>query len=401
LSKIFRDPRMTNVSGKPAWCITYKALDGKRHRERTDALTREEAEAILRRRMSELAQAKGLGLHSLDHLKPVQFEPFFRKEYLPAAESRVRPSTFQRKLQLSRHVLPFFGPLALRTINAGHIERYIEQRRRAKPRRGATVSPAEINAERALVSAVMSAAFRRGHIDLNPVARVRPLREDNARDRWLTPSEMEAILDMADPWVRPFIVMGVHTGLRLSEICNLAWSDVDFERGFLRVGHESKSHKVRYVPLNSVSGGVLESQKRCFGPSGPVAQVFVNPRRTTPYRSKSVSHDFKKAVRRLAQEWNRRGRRSEAQSLEGVTFHTTRHTFASWLIQRGIPEAGIQQYLGHSSNTMTRRYAHLAPATARRGALEILVNDPQVSAPVALQNGVSVAKEVASKVAPL
>jgi integrase len=178
--------------------------------------------------------------------------------------------------------------------------------------------------------------------------------------------------------------MGIHTGLRLSEICNLTWGDVDLERGFIRVGQESKSHKPRYVPINSVVRAILEGHAPRFGPSGPVPQVFVNPRRRHAYRAKSVSHDFKKAVRKLAQEWKKKGRHSEAESLRQVSFHSTRHTFASWLIQRGVPPAEIQQYLGHSSDTMTRRYAHLAPAMARGNTLEILIARP---------NGVSVAKE--------
>lgn len=48
---------------------------------------------------------------------------------------------------------------------------------------------------------------------------------------------------------------------------------------------------------------------------------------------------------------------NEDAHLDGVTFHTTRHTFASWLIQRGVPIAEVQAYLGHSSDVMTRRYA--------------------------------------------
>ena len=68
--------------------------------------------------------------------------------------------------------------------------------------------------------------------------------------------------------------------------------------------------------------------------------------------------------------WIRVGR------LESATFHTLRHTFASWAIQRGVPIAEVQQYLGHSSDHMTRRYAHLAcAARERRNTLEILVGD--------------------------
>ncbi len=66
-------------------------------------------------------------------------------------------------------------------------------------------------------------------------------------------------------------------------------------------------------------------------------------------------------------------RADEAIRLRAATFHTTRHTFASWLIQAGVPLAEVEQYLGHSSDHMVRRYAHLAPAReGNRDRLEIL-----------------------------
>lgn len=357
---------MRNAAGRPAWCLTYRGLDGRRRRERTDAVTKEEAQGILRRRMSEQTDAEAKGLQSLEHLNPMPFETFYNEQYLPYVETRVRPSTFQRKGQLAKHVLPFFGALPLRVINAGHIEKFMQQRASADPK----PSAGEINRERNLVSAVLNTAFRRGLVDSNPVARVRPLKEDNALDRWLTPWEVERILDKAEEFVRPFIVVAVNTGLRVGELCVLEWSDVDFERGFLKVGQESKSHRIRYVPVNSVVRAVLDSLPRIVG----LPWVFVNLHRQEAYRPDSVYHSFKKAA-------------MEAE-VEGAVFHTTRHTFASWLIQKGVPIAEVQQYLGHASDIMTRRYSHLAPATGRRNALEVLVS---------AQNGVSVAKEVAPK----
>ena len=48
--------------------------------------------------------------------------------------------------------------------------------------------------------------------------------------------------------------------------------------------------------------------------------------------------------------------------LEGVTWHTLRHTFASRLAMAGATEQDIAACLGHSTTALVRRYAHLSPA---------------------------------------
>jgi integrase len=55
----------------------------------------------------------------------------------------------------------------------------------------------------------------------------------------------------------------------------------------------------------------------------------------------------------------------KAAGLVDVRFHDLRHTCGSWLAQAGVPQSHIAEVLGHSTLRMTKRYAHIAPATAR------------------------------------
>lgn len=57
--------------------------------------------------------------------------------------------------------------------------------------------------------------------------------------------------------------------------------------------------------------------------------------------------------------------------LQKVTFHTLRHTFASWSVMAGVNIYTLQKIMGHSSISMTERYSHLAPDTFK-AACEIL-----------------------------
>ncbi|MDL2313553.1 tyrosine-type recombinase/integrase [Desulfovibrio sp. OttesenSCG-928-C14] len=69
-------------------------------------------------------------------------------------------------------------------------------------------------------------------------------------------------------------------------------------------------------------------------------------------------------------------------SRQKVVFHTRRHTFASWLVQRGVPLYTVAKLTGHSELRMVERYAHLAPSGVKEAAKMLegaLSRDPEIT----------------------
>ena len=91
---------------------------------------------------------------------------------------------------------------------------------------------------------------------------------------------------------------------------------------------------------------------------------LVLPSKTGGQRGQ-VSKAFDKVVRELG--FNN----GITDPRQKVVFHTLRHTFASWLVQKGTPLYTVATLMGHSTLEMTQRYAHLAPDTTKVAALSI------------------------------
>ena len=133
----------------------------------------------------------------------------------------------------------------------------------------------------------------------------------------------------------------------MSNVIGLKWADVNFERRSIIIrGREMKNGKDLAVPLNELALAVLDRQR-----GKHLESVFVNENGKPV--GKLRGSVWKNALRRAGIE-------------EGFRFHDFRHTWASWLIQKGAPEHFVQALGGWKTAAMVKRYAtlqvqHLAP----------------------------------------
>jgi integrase len=164
--------------------------------------------------------------------------------------------------------------------------------------------------------------------------RIKPSRP---RNRWITAAEEDRLVGAAAKHLKPLIRFAVDTGGRLSELLGLDWRYVDLASRRVTFV-ETKNGEDRTVRLCERAVVTL----RELGPkeSGP---VFT-------YRGKAMG-EIKSSYQRAR----------KLAGLEDVRFHDLRHTFASRLVQGGVPLYEVMHLTGHKSLTMVQRYSHLAP----------------------------------------
>ncbi|MBO8162068.1 MAG: tyrosine-type recombinase/integrase [Thermosipho sp. (in: Bacteria)] len=141
-----------------------------------------------------------------------------------------------------------------------------------------------------------------------------------------------------------YVLLG--TGVRLGELVNLKWDDVDLKNGVITVF--GKKRQMRSVPITKKL--ILElAEYKTF-----VQQQFVTPsefvftnRKNEPLTTDAVKSIFK----RLKKKMNFKNVRLSA--------HTFRHTFCSIMIRNGCDILSLQRMLGHSSLAMVNRYYSL------------------------------------------
>ncbi len=179
-------------------------------------------------------------------------------------------------------------------------------------------------------------------------------RYDRTPIAFLTDSEIEVLLAAPDQqtWVgrrdRTLLLLGVQTGLRVSEISGLCWHDITLGTGAY-VRCQGKGRKERCTPLRKDTIAALRAWQR-EQQSGPATPVFPSTRGGLLGRDGIAYLVTKHAA--TAQQ--------HCPSLQGkqVTPHVLRHSAAMTLLHSGVDCAVIALWLGHESMDTTQMYLH-------------------------------------------
>lgn len=186
-------------------------------------------------------------------------------------------------------------------------------------------APATVNHKGRILRQVTRKAWREwGWLDRPAAIDLLP---ETPRERFLTLQEVEALAGATgDDRAAAYVLLAAYTGIRRGHLLRLTRHDVHGE--FLRLDRSSKTRTLQLVPLHPKVQGIAEALPLGIG-DRQLREAWTLARRTT----------------RIDCRW-----------------HDLRHTCASWLAQAGVPLHTIGEFLGHSSPTVTKRYAHLLPS---------------------------------------
>ena len=319
--------RLYKRKDSPTWWVDWSDQKGQRRRKSTGVEDKDLALALA----AKWQQAKFMERHF-----GVTPEVPFRDVLLRYGDEKKRqnPEGYEHVMRhCLQRLLDRFDWMNMGDITAARIQDFANDRLQR-------VKAATVQKDLSALKAMLNKAHREGRLQsVPPFPR---LKMPKGRCRWLTPAEEQRLLLVAAPHIWPLIAFAIDTGGRRSELLKLDWHNVDLERNQVTFV-ETKNGDDRSVRLTDRAKHVLTSLDP--KPSGPVFTYAGRP-------MKDNNSSFPAAVRRAG--------------IEDFRFHDLRHTFASRLVQKGIPLYEVMHLTGHKSFAMVQRYAHLAPEYQER-----------------------------------
>ena len=281
------------------------------------------------------------------------------------AEPRIRPNTkAYYTTYIENHIIPGIGSVPLEKLTTIQIQRFYNnlqksgrvQRKNFPELRDKSLSPRVVRGVHTLLHNCLEQAVAERLILTNPAQGCK-LPQLEKKEMKILPQEKIGMY-LAEAERRGLLAafyLELTTGLRRGELLGLKWTDVDLDRGVLKIQRaiSRQNGKVveaplktknayRTLPLSADAIDVLKMQKCKIRNS---EWVFPSPT-GGPMSPDSVLHMLQRVLKRAG--------------VPRIRFHDLRHTFATMALQNGVDIKTVSSMLGHYSAGFTLdTYAHV------------------------------------------
>jgi integrase len=216
------------------------------------------------------------------------------------------------------------------------------------------------------------AAHRDGYLLENPAAYLETIRNrSKERRRPFTIEEIRSLLSIADPEWQSLIRLGLYTGQRLADLALLTWSNVDLQRDEIRLTTRKTGRRLT-IPIAEPLREHLASLSASDDLGAPLhPKAFYTLQKDD--RAASLSNQFVGLLSQAGfrEEQTHKGRgigRNAKRRASKLSFHSLRHTAVSLLKDAGIPQATVQELIGHDSEEMSALYTHVGREALEKAA---------------------------------
>jgi integrase len=229
------------------------------------------------------------------------------------------------------------------------------------------VSPSTFNAHIKFLAALFKALEVKAGLTENVWALItRKAKAVDQGRRNLTEEELRNVIGKATGNLRVMIVVGLFTGLRLGDVVNLRWDEIDHDRfkgeakpGFIvtKPMKTSRYGKRLETPIHGFLRPVLDQHRGKANGEYLFPEEREHYLQSTAKLTKRFQDLFRLCGIQTVEEPKNKERR---RVIVRVGFHSLRHSFVSLCAKAGAPQHILQKMVGHSSPAMTEYYTHVA-----------------------------------------
>jgi integrase len=267
-----------------------------------------------------------------------------------------------------RRINPHIGHVKLAKLNATHVQALVNELARRYPRSPGTRAGTLATLRQALRWAVGAQLIPRNPAEVATTGGRQAIKVDDT----LTADEAKAVLAAADGDTEMGALwwLALTYGLRLGELLDLRWSDVDLKGGDLIVRRAKTRAGVRTLPLIPEAKRNLQEHRRRAPARVQSIEGYVFPSRVGTKRTDKRTREKWNALLRQAgiKHVCRNCGSADACSSSVRRFHVSRHTAATLLLEAGVPLEVVSAILGHANIGMTADiYAKVRSDLMRKG----------------------------------
>ena len=232
-----------------------------------------------------------------------------------------------------------------------------------------------INGIITFVQAVLNYGVENDFLKENPVLKFKKLPQVKPPIHFLDENQIKVFLELAKihtPTYYSFFATAIFTGMRRGELLALEWSDIDFKNAKIKVNKQiykgikqsTKTNKSRVIDIPENLLAILQEHKRV---TIRLSKLVFHNKDGNPIHPYNMEHAYFHPLVAKCNDYL-----DADNQIEKLRFHDLRHTYATYLLSKGIPVKYVQEQLGHSTARMTLdTYASVMPSV-KFGALDML-----------------------------